>query len=302
MKKRIFSFLIAFCLLVPAVFAITACNENPPPPTIDVWDGTTIAEVSEPVENVITIESSAELAGVARAVNNGETTYEGITIKLANNLDLNNNQWSPIGFGSSEANGTLNNGHRFMGSFDGQGYTINNLKATAFVGGASNSEATTGIGLFGAAYNANIKNLNINNATITGNHFVATVVGHARGTTIENVNVEGATISCNYLDADESGDKAGVVVGFIGISPENGSLVKNCSAKNSSVNAARDAGQIIGCISVLDITSIETENRAVQQDNMAYNVVVTDNNETQNTDTNDNIKNDIYGRLVDYSN
>jgi len=213
----------------------------------------------------------------------------------------NSELWTPIGYGSSEANGVRNHGYRFEGAFDGHGHTISNLSINECVGGSSNSEAATGVGLFGATFNATIKNLKIKNASVTGNHFVAAVVGHARGTTIENVHVEDVAISCIYADPDESGDKAGAIVAFIGISPEKGSLVKGNTAKNSTINAARDAGQIIGCFAILDITNTGTTNRTVQEDNIAYSVVVTDNNETQNTDTSDNIKNEIFGRVVDFT-
>jgi len=265
----------------------------------DIWNGDSTS-VPQAVNNVINITKASQLAAIAKDVNGGNT-YTGVTIKLEADLDLNNYEWTPIGYGSSEANGVRNHGYRFEGAFDGQGHTISNLSIDEFVGGSSNSEAATGVGLFGATFNATIKNLKIKNASVTGNHFVAAVVGHARGTTIENVHVEDVAISCIYADPDESGDKAGAIVAFIGISPEKGSLVKGNTAKNSTINAARDAGQIIGCFAILDITNTGTTNRTVQEDNIAYSVVVTDNNETQNTDTSDNIKNEIFGRVVDFT-
>ena len=48
---------------------------------MESWDGN-IAEVSEAVEGVITIETAEELAGLAKNVNDGNT-YKGYTIKFS---------------------------------------------------------------------------------------------------------------------------------------------------------------------------------------------------------------------------
>ena len=43
--------------------------------------------------------------------------FQNVKLNLEKNIDLNNEQWTPIG-----------NGYEFNGEFDGQGHTIYNLK------------------------------------------------------------------------------------------------------------------------------------------------------------------------------
>ena len=267
----------------------------------DKWDGTS-TYVPQAVNNVIKITKAEQLAALAESVNEGNT-YEGITIKLAADLDLSNLEWTPIGYGGgSDVYGTVDtNSAVFSGTFDGQNHTISNLKITTYIGGAANEFAATGVGLFGAALKATIKNFAIENAVVTGNHFVAAAVGTARGTTIDSVSVVNATISCNYLDEDESGDKAGVIVGYIGILTTAGSDVVNCEVENSTVNAARDAGQVIGCLSIDTLYGMP-QTIVNQSNNEATEVEVIDNNGIQNAENNDNIKEGIVGRINDPSN
>lgn len=285
--KKLLSFILGVCLIIPCAFMFTGCKDKEP--QMETWDGTTI-EVSAADENgVILIETAEELAGLAKEVNEGNT-FAGKTIKLACDMDLTNKEWTPIGYGSFNNNtNTVNAGYVFKGTFDGQNHTLHNLKITTFVGGASeNNYSATGIGLFGSNLGT-IKNLKVDEAVVKGNHFVAVIAGFNAGAIIENCHVEDAEVSCTYLDEDESGDKAGVIAGYVGNSSVRLSEVKNCTAEDSTVNAARDAGQIVGCVA-----------SACQQNivnNIAEEVLVTDNNQTQNTTNNDNIKNEVVGRI-----
>ena len=81
---------------------------------------------SVPEESGVDIEDGAyiirdaeDLEAFRDAVNSGRD-FKGVTVKLKNNIDLNNEPWTPIG--SSE--GTIRN---FSGIFDGNGYTISGL-------------------------------------------------------------------------------------------------------------------------------------------------------------------------------
>ena len=64
-----------------------------------------------------TITTAAQLRGLAELVNKNEDIFSECKIKLGKDIDLNNEQWTPIG-----------NGYEFNGEFDGQGHTIYNLK------------------------------------------------------------------------------------------------------------------------------------------------------------------------------
>lgn len=260
---------------------------------IDYWDGT-VGNVPTEVQGVIMVTSGKELAAIADAVNRGHS-FDNVTVKLMRDIDLQDNQWTPIGKGGSDYRGIPSaTAAVFKGIFDGQNHTIKNLKATTFVGGAASEGAATGVGLFGAVAHATIKDVTLENVTVSGNHNVAAVVGHARGTTIQNVNVVNASVSCVYLDDEESGDKAGVIAGYFGNMTAVDSMLENCSATDATVNAARDAGQLIGCLA-MDITAPQTTSS--QRNNTATNVEVVDNNLIQDVSINDNIKNDVVGRI-----
>ena len=76
------------------------------------------------------------------SINGGK--YSNKYYILTDDIDLNNNLWLPIG----------NSDFPFVGSFDGNGHTIYNLKLS------NNYE---NVGLFGVVYNAVINRVSINN-------------------------------------------------------------------------------------------------------------------------------------------
>lgn len=266
--------------------------------TYNEWDGTVATELPQAVEGVITISTAEQLAKVAELVNTKEEDFDDITIKLDVDINLKGREWTPIGHGGTDyASNVDDYSAVFKGTFDGQGHTISNLRITAAKGGDVNTQAAAGVGLFGAADTAIIKNFKIDTAVVTGNHWVGAAVGFARGTTVDNVDVTNAAVSSVYLYEETDGDKAGVVMGYLGNNVASGSELTNCDVTNSTVNAARDAGQLIGCTAV-DYTA--NANVVTLTDNTATNVTVTDNNDTQNTGNNDNIKNEPVGSVRHY--
>ena len=292
MKKKILSFLCCFALMFICLFTVTGCDKAET--KAEIWDGTAIS-VSKATKGVIKIETAEELAGLAKSVNEGND-YAGVTIKLTCDIDLNNHEWTPIGFGSSNIYGYLDNeDYRwFKGTFDGQNHTISNLKITTFTGGGyEDPEASSGVALFGHTYDATIKNLTVETATVRGNHFVAVIAGFTCGTKIENVHVTKSNVNCTFKDLNDSGDKASTIVAFIRNSSTCDTYVKNCSAKISVVQADRDAGQIIGCFEKLATSSTSY----TEQDNTATDVLVSWNSTgaTPNKSCT-NIRNDIIGR------
>ena len=245
--KKLLTYVLGVCLIIPCCFWFTGCKDNPSKPTIEAWDGSTI-EVSTAVDGVIEIETAEELAGLAEEVKQGNN-FEDITIKLTCDMDLCNREWTPIGFGSSGGSGIMDgNSMIFAGNFDGQNHAIYNLKITNFVGGGLEINTASGVGLFGHI-SGEVKNVKVQNAVVKANHFVGAVVGFASGAEIENCHVVNANVSCEYANEDESGDKAGAVVGHVQNHAERNASIRNCTANNSRVDADRDAGTILGCLS-----------------------------------------------------
>ncbi len=201
------------------------------------WDGSVDKNLTE-VEDEIMIYTAAQLAGFAELVNDGET-YEGKTVKLANDIDLANRYWTPIGFIQKYTNTVR---VPFKGTFDGNGKTISNLMVSAKEGGSVNSA-----GLFGCLDNATIKNLKVANATVTSNHYAGTICGWAtNAATFNGCTVDNARVTSTYADDDNSGDKAGGLVGYV----QDGCAITSCTVSNSEVKAARDLGGIVGMLEV----------------------------------------------------
>ncbi len=200
---------------------------------VTVWDGTSVTAVEASADGVYEIRTAAELAWVAQQVNAG-TTFSGKTVKLVNDINLGYKAWTPIG----KVGQSFESGIYFQGVFEGNGKTVSNLNVT------DKTTALAAAGLFGAVYNATIKDLSIKNATVTSSHYAASVVAYAWNSTIEKCKVINATVKTTpelLSTGYDNGDKAGSIAGFL----RNGAI-KNSSATNVSVTGYRDLGGIAG--------------------------------------------------------
>lgn len=209
------------------------------PEVIEYWSDY-LESLPEAKDKLITISTASQLAMLAKKVNEGNT-YEDYIIKLTNDIDLLNREWTPIGYGYSE---DIVPG--FKGVFDGCNFTISNLKITKFAKGGSvivddKSVGSAGVGLFGFVNYGTVKNVKIDGAVVEGNHYTSALVGYCRGATISDCIIKNADVNCLYLNEEESGDKAGAICGYGGYG-----RIERCSAENSVIKADRDAGQILG--------------------------------------------------------
>ena len=249
-----------------------------------VWTG----ETQEPQQDATTgeyvITTAAELAWLAEQVNAG-VTFSGKTVVLANNIDLENKPWQPIGVNGDQAG--------FQGIFDGQGYTIANLKVDL----TDPAYQYVAAGLFGSANRGEIKNFSINNANIkclsfggNSSNGVAVVVGSSQfGETISNVKVYNATVegnrrvsgiagyyagtvdNCvienvtivntpdNSTGSYDNGDKSGGIIGYA-----NGSVtLTNNTVNNLTLTAHRDMGGIAGYAVNATVTNNKVTNSSI---------------------------------------
>ncbi|SNT24070.1 M26 IgA1-specific Metallo-endopeptidase N-terminal region, partial [Anaerovirgula multivorans] len=143
--------------------------------------------------------------------------------RLGNDIDLDEEEWEPVGSSSMPFSGTL----------DGNGYSIKNLVIT--------KPTANNIGLFGYVKNTTIKNLKLETVHIQGKEHTGSLIGYMNGGTVENVRVE------------EPGQVTGTsnVGGLIGYA-NIGGLVTN-SSTGIEVNATgSNVGGLIGysCITV----------------------------------------------------
>ena len=198
------------------------------------WDGTVAPDMSEAKDEtakVLTISTAEQLAALAAEVNAGNS-YAGWTVKLAANIDLCNKPWTPIGTDLSKC---------FSAMFDGNGYTVYNLNVTS----------VNNAGLIGYAANGgDVKNLTVENATVSGNDYAGAIMGRGY-TTIVDCHVKNATVTVTpFLTSDgvtyDGGAKAGGIIGQLLEGAGNG--VEGCTATNVYVKGYRDLGGVVGMI------------------------------------------------------
>lgn len=169
--------LLALAALVWIAVPVSARAET------NVWDGTIasgFAVGTGTENNPYQINTAAELAYFAENVNAGNW-YDGEYIILKNNINLDNQEWTPIG----------NHSNSFRGNFDGRNHTVTGMQI-------SNSSADY-VGLFGECtkFNVNsaIKNITVKDSVICGENVVGAIVGYAKEINIENCRSIGNTIN-----------------------------------------------------------------------------------------------------------
>ncbi len=245
---------------------------------VDGWENADVVLGDYVYSNgLASVDSVEGLAAVAADINEGELPTD-VDITLTSDLDLSELQnraivanWTPIGTGKANP---------YTGTFDGKGYTIKNFNYTV-----TGDDEAWYVGLFGYAKDATIKNLVMENVTITSEkaYFaeVGAVVGHLEGnSTLENITIKGDVKIAGNVDNVEASRIGGVVGGNasgvitvknVHVEANAGSYVKggshvggiagqlqgtdnfeNCST-NVDVTAGRFfAGGIIGCAGLND--------------------------------------------------
>lgn len=168
--------LLALAALVWIAVPVSARAET------DVWNGTIASgfAVGTGTENdPYQINTAAELAYFAKSVNDGKW-YDGEYIILKNNINLNNQEWTPIG----------NHSNSFRGNFDGRNHTVTGMQI---------SGELDRVGLFGECtkhnVNSAIKNITVKDSVICGINFVGAIVGYAEEINIENCRSIANTIN-----------------------------------------------------------------------------------------------------------
>lgn len=204
------------------------------------------------------ITDKEELVWFASDVNAGNN-YSGKYIKVtATEIDLANDEWTPIGY----------MGKSFKGNFNGNGVVIKNLKITKEL---TNTAANNGIGFFGRTDSpAVIENFTISNVDITGSLYVGAVVGNGyTGKKVENITVNGnITIDawwyagviggkgymalvndCKVVGESGSyvkGNNGSYIGGIWGFRGEGDNKITNCSVKGVDIIGVDRVGGICG--------------------------------------------------------
>ena len=168
-----------------------------------VWNGTDIANQfaggNGEELNPYQIATAAELAYLAQQVNlvnsGGGSDYAGKYFKLMNDIDLNNQEWTPIGDSFYNI---------FKGSFDGNKHTIKNLKI----------ENVQFAGLFGNAGGGTIENLGviISEQGIKGTRTAGGIVGESY-TSSGELSIKNCFVTGGSIKVEGSAFYAGGIIG-----------------------------------------------------------------------------------------
>ena len=167
-------------------------------------------------KNPYEIRNVNDLKLLAEKVNGG-TDYANTHFKLTANIDLKNEEWTPIGTMLVEER------RPFQGTFDGGGHQITKLKIT---GGSY-------AGLFGYTEGAVIKSCNVT-GEVNGYNCTGGIVGYAT----DNTHI----LNCSFQgNVEGNGEERGGIVG----STSGGCEVSGCFV-TGTVTGDREVGGIAG--------------------------------------------------------
>ena len=250
MKKRIGSLLLilalCFTLLPTAVMAEKS---------VDAWDGSvaeSFAGGTGTEEDPYQIANGAQLAYLAQFVNSDSNNdCAGECFVLTADIDLANNDWTPIRNSFADVLFDGPDYRLFAGNLDGKGHTISNIS----IGTESTPLESDVFGLFGAT-EGKISNLNLHTVSIHGIAKVASigaVVGFAGGLvgssggSIENCHVTGLTMD---MSAPSNVYAAAYWVGGLVGALDGTQLINECSVSGGITEKA-GKGSIGGLIGEL---------------------------------------------------
>lgn len=198
------------------------------------YDGTSNApgSYSGATNKSSSIKTANDLRQLRDNVNN-KTNYDGCTFNLENNINLNGEDWKPIGmYGRNYTGGKINYyGNYFSGIFNGNSHKIYNFKikqtkSSQYGGEYSNGllVKSFGVGLFGYMNNALIKNLHIEDAEL--NMHLYDNFDNVKKNNLQDLYGDGFSGNSSYHPAKFGGIIAGVA---------RDSTITNCEVTNSIV-------------------------------------------------------------------
>jgi len=172
------------------------------------------------------ISDKEDLVAFSAAINSGSEV--DAYYKLTSDIDLEGEEWIPVGYYTEEFGVDSKYDRTFRGVFDGDGHTVSNITIT--------EAATYYIGFFGYIYNGTVKNVTLDNLVINidADHKDNTYIGGIVGRSIAH----GANEVCEYY---------------------------NCKVINSSITAANLGSLYVGGIAGIALSgpTAGTETRII---------------------------------------
>lgn len=283
-KKKLFIFIIFITIVAvatgvcyslfvgPLTFGEVASSD-------EVWDGSSVSTSfsagNGSEENPYQIRNGADLSYFKSLIeSNDNNIYKDKYYVLGKNIDMGNNSFTTIGVDNKY----------FSGHFDGNGYTIINLKINGF----NTIENTDYYGLFSKTDNATIKNINFYNFNLTtntssNNTVVASLVGDATKTEVSNISFQNS--SFDFTNISTTNNIGGVISKL-----NTDSTIKNVS---SSITVTSSNTFSIGTV-VYEINS--SINNAITNvlTNIKYNSLLVNNNSFYIVNSNNTSTSNLY--------
>ena len=231
---------------------------------------------SDPRLGEYNITTAEQLAGLALLVNRRGVDFAGVTIRLGNDISLDNTDgtagarlWTPIGGNAAKA---------FRGHFDGQGFAVYDLTISA---------AASYAALFGCCENAVIENLSVYGCveSSAAAAYAAGVAAYMTGGSIRNCsNYAGISAAGTHAAGIAAMLREGAAVegclnygtvtassglgGLVGVSDGGGDVIRDsanfgvvCSTGNATYGcgglAGRLAGTVSGCVNYAEISGTD---------------------------------------------
>ena len=218
------------------------------------------AEGSGSTEEGELVSTAAQLTALVEKINRNEIAND-ITIRLGANIDMTGVAYTPI--------------YEFRGVLDGKGYKISNLQlpldgaTISLTDGNWVGYTVTAIGLIGSAYDADVRNLTLENVTANFDTnkeiFIGAIVGYTEGVEILDCTVSSVmdvTVTHESVEARNISGVAGVIGYSLDAYMNNVDVTCEIDYKANSyeafVGAVLGVGnvRIHGCEITLDISFI----------------------------------------------
>lgn len=162
--------------------------------------------------------------------------------------------WYQIGLSAS---------YPFTGYYDGNGYTIRDLKMQ--------DKNAVGASLFGFVNQAIISNLTIEGATITGYGALSAIVGAVitKGGNIDKTFIKGCVVRKSTIESRSDGMAIGGIAGMV--DPNVNLWIDSCTVEDCNINGAISVGGILGGGTTYSMTQITNSHNRGTHVTASYN-------------------------------
>jgi hypothetical protein len=196
--------------------------------------------------SIYEISSAQDLVDFAARVNGGETNANAV---LTADIDMSGKSWTPIGADVNKP---------YAGNFDGDGYTISNLRITTISTSKLDDVPYSFVGMIGYMKGGGVQNLTLNGVVdvtcdfnVSGHTFSGLLVGQMQDSIIYNCKIQGSVkFTVSAVPASLGNLCCASLGGMLGLGQH--SIVIGCGNEASVTTAGEymvAAGGLVGYLS-----------------------------------------------------